>query len=78
MKKTHSIFDIFNQNATYSHTDLAYECPKSAKNSEGTIYKEYSIGKYDVSELSVVTEDGQNNKDNQEVLDTKPVPKPYI
>ena len=59
MKNSHSKFDILTKKLSYSHTDLACECPAEAENAKGAFFRDYSIGGYDVSELRVTSDEGE-------------------
>ena len=59
MKNSQSKFDILTGNLSYSHTDLACECPAEAKRAEGAFFSDYKIEGYDVSELRVTSPAGE-------------------
>ncbi len=59
MKISQPKFDITSKKQSYSHTDLACECPAEAKNLKGAHFRDFSVFGYDASELCVTDSEAE-------------------
>ena len=58
MKISPSKFTEINDFRSFMHTDLACEAPAEAKTAEGAVIRDYRAGDFDISELTVLSEEG--------------------